>query len=148
LQLVFSSSFAVCRPYIGASAQTVLPSMSEEGDLYFTAPLQGNFPETTIWPYDFSSGIPSTWVNTGFNNYSSPGIGTNWSSLLEYRGPNTSPSGQLMLTTYTPLPGAALSVFDLLGRRIRHEVMSSDRLEVDGIPAGVYAVQAEQGGSV
>ncbi|MDP4602265.1 MAG: T9SS type A sorting domain-containing protein, partial [Schleiferiaceae bacterium] len=52
------------------------------------------------------------------------------------------------VTVETPLPGAVLSVFDLLGRRIHHEVMSSDRLELDGIPAGVYVVRAEQGGTV
>jgi hypothetical protein len=51
-------------------------------------------------------------------------------------------------TVETPSPGAALSVFDLLGRRIHHEVMSSDRLELDGIPAGLYVVRAEQGGTV
>jgi len=51
-------------------------------------------------------------------------------------------------TVETPLPGAALSVFDLLGRRIHHVVMSSDRLELDGIPSGVYVVRAEQGGTV
>ncbi len=51
-------------------------------------------------------------------------------------------------TVETPLPGAALSLFDLLGRRIHHEVMTSDRLELDGIPAGVYVVRAEQGGTV
>jgi hypothetical protein len=51
-------------------------------------------------------------------------------------------------TVETPLPGAALSVFDLLGRRIHHVVMSSDRLELDGIPTGVYVVRAEQGGTV
>ncbi len=76
----------------GASAQTVLPSMAEEGESYSTAPSQENLPETTIWSYDFSSGIPSTWGNSGFYNYAGTGTGTIWSAPFEYRGPTTTPS--------------------------------------------------------
>ena len=75
-----------------ASAQTLLPSMAEEGESYSTAPSQENLPETTIWSYDFSSGIPSTWGNTGFYNYNGPSTGTIWSAPFEYRGPTTTPS--------------------------------------------------------
>jgi len=75
-----------------ASAQTLLPSMAEEGESYSTAPSQENLPETTIWSYDFSSGIPSTWGNTGFYNYTGPSTGTIWSAPFEYRGPTTTPS--------------------------------------------------------
>ena len=75
-----------------ASAQTLLPSVAEEGESYSTAPSQENLPETTIWSYDFSSGIPSTWGNTGFYNYTGPSTGTIWSAPFEYRGPTTTPS--------------------------------------------------------
>ena len=75
-----------------ASAQTLLPSVAEEGESYSTAPSQENLPETTIWSYDFSSGIPSTWGNTGFYNYNGPSTGTIWSAPFEYRGPTTTPS--------------------------------------------------------
>jgi hypothetical protein len=66
--------------------------MAEEGESYSTAPSQENLPETTIWSYDFSSGIPSTWGNTGFYNYAGTGTGTIWSAPFEYRGPTTTPS--------------------------------------------------------
>ena len=52
------------------------------------------------------------------------------------------------MSKYHHLTGAAVFIFDLLGRLIHHEVMTSDRLELDGIPAGVYVVRAEQGGAV
>ena len=78
----------------GASAQTLLPSMAEEGETYSTAPSQENLPETTIWSYDFSSGIPSTWGNSGFCGYDGTG-GYLWSNPFEYRGPSTTPNSNV-----------------------------------------------------
>ena len=88
----FFTFFCCLLGFDGASAQTLLPSMAEEGETYSTAPSQENLPETTIWSYDFSSGIPSTWGNSGFYNYAGTGTGTIWSAPFEYRGPTTTPS--------------------------------------------------------
>ena len=46
-----------------------------------------NQPEVTIWDEDFGSGIPSTWVNAGFDGFGN----TLDSALWEYRGTSTNP---------------------------------------------------------
>lgn len=43
--------------------------------------------EAVIWSEDFSSGIPATWTNSGFDGNLQPLAGAQW----EYRGPNTTP---------------------------------------------------------
>ena len=90
---LFALSTLCCLSHFkGVSAQTLLPSIAEEGESYSSAPSQENLPETTIWSYDFSAGIPSTWGNSGFYDYAGSGTGTIWSAPFEYRGPTTSPS--------------------------------------------------------
>jgi len=46
-----------------------------------------NQAETSIWSEDFANGIPSTWINAGFNATGNPYSTVFW----EYRGPNTTP---------------------------------------------------------
>ena len=45
-------------------------------------------PEAVIWSENFSNGIPTTWVNQGFDGQGTPSANAKW----EYRGPSTTPS--------------------------------------------------------
>ncbi len=46
----------------------------------------------TIWSQDFANGIPSTWVNQGYDmDVATGGLTPNPLCLWEYRGPNTTP---------------------------------------------------------
>lgn len=47
-----------------------------------------NLKEATFWSEDFSSGIPSSWTNAGFDEFGNPMAAANW----EYRGTSTTPN--------------------------------------------------------
>ena len=75
-----------------------------------TTPMPGSSgAETIIWSEDFSTGIPSTWLNYGTANGTSD-PDAKW----EYRGPNTTPSNTVgsrgaYLSAQTPIASATAS---------------------------------------
>ena len=90
--LLFSTmlSMVFCVNAQNAKENTALQDKNTEGS---TGKKQSfisgtsNAPEVTIWSEDFASGIPSSWVNAGFDGFGNTLTNAKW----EYRGTATTP---------------------------------------------------------
>lgn len=88
IALTFSSSLAFAQSTSKNEVEAQRSVMGPEEVRTTNVNQRSNQKENTIWSEDFSGGIPSTWVNAGFDGFGN----TLDSALWEYRGPNTSPN--------------------------------------------------------
>lgn len=87
LALTFSSSLAFAQSSkYEVQAQRTVAGPEEVRVSHSTT--RTNQAENTVWSEDFSNGIPSSWVNIGYDGFGN----VLDSALWEYRGPNTNPN--------------------------------------------------------
>lgn len=97
--LIFATGFLSLSAVAQSSLKTTIESAPqlEQAEAPVSTPVAAKVTQasqtTVLWSEDFANGIPSTWINQGYDVNPSTGVLTanalcNW----EYRGPNTTPS--------------------------------------------------------